>query len=267
MRLIFNKSLYYIVSAIIAVLIGLYFYTSVAAFIAKAHNLYGLAIMCLIIFLAIVVYGIISEVMAKNEKNFMACFLPLIGVCALFVVMAGEYASTPVFDRIEITATYALFSLSIIGAACEVVGYLIVLFSHLNISKLNYKTSLVVTKSLNTVACALLVVFGVLAIIGGISIGNIISIILACTYILAGIFSCIAVWIVTASKFGIKNNTHKMPANKFVRKSIDPTIKETLLSKQHPSIQDIEYAKRLLDKQEITAEEFEEYKTKYINNK
>ena len=267
MRWKFNKVVNYLSAGFMGLVIGLYFYSAIAIFITHSSENYQIATLYLVISIAIIAYEITAEILARAEKNFMATWFPVLGVGFFFVMMSAEYGMTGFSNGAIGTATLALFILSLIAVACIVVGFLIVLFAHLRISKINVKVSIVVAKSLNTFACALLIFFGIMSIIGSIALGNPVGVILSCAYIIIGAFSCIAVWLIAGSTFGFNHIKIKKCTNSFVYNNVDLVIKETLLSKQHPSIQDIEYAKRLLDKQEITQEEFEELKYKYINNR
>ena len=266
MRWKYNKVVHYLSAAFMGLIIGLYFYSAIVLLVAKSSE-YRSAILYLVISIAIIAYEITAEILAKAEKNFMATWLPIVGVGLFFVLMSAEYGMVGFSNGAIGTASLALFILSLIAVACVVVGFLIVLFAHLRISKINVKVSIIIAKSLNTVACALLIFFGIMSMIGAIALGSPVVIIISSVYMIIGAFSCIAVWLIAGSTFGFNHIKIKKCINSFVYNNVDPVIKETLLSKQHPSIQDIEYAKRLLDKQEITAEEFEELKYKYINNR
>ena len=266
MRWKFNKVVNYLSAGFMGFIIGLYFYSAIVVLVVKSSE-YKIATLYLVISIAIIAYGIAAGILAKDEKNFMVTWFPMVGVGLFFVLMSAEYGMSGFSGGATGTATLALFILSLIAVACVVLGFLIVLLAHLRISKINVKVSIVVAKSLNTLACALLVFFGVMMMLGSIATGNVIGIIISCAFMLIGAFSCIAGWLIAGSTFGYNHRKIKKCTNSFVYNSVDPVIKETLLSKQHPSIQDIEYAKRLLDKQEITQEEFEEFKYKYINNR
>ena len=267
MRWKFNKIVNYLSTGFMGLVIGLYFYSAIVVFIAKSSENYKIATLYLVISIAIIAYEITAEILAKAEKNFMATWFPMVGVGLFFVMMSVEYGMSDFSNGATGTATLALFILSLIALACIVVGFLIVLFAHLRISKINVKVSIIVAKSLNTFACALLIFFGIMMMLGSIALGNVILIIVSCAFMLIGAFSCIAGWLIAGSTFGYNHKKFKKVTKTFIYNNVDPVIKETLLSKQHPSIQDVEYAKRLLDKQEITQEEFEEFKYKYINNR
>ena len=267
MRWKFNKIVNYLSAGFMGLVIGLYFYTAIAVFVTHSSENYEAAILYLVISIAILAYEIAAEILAKAEKSFMTAWFPVVGVELFFVMMSAEYGMSGFSNGATGRANLALFILSLISVACIVVGFLIVLFAHLRISKINLKVSIVVAKSLNTVACALLIFFGIMMMIGSIALGNVIGIIISCAFMLIGAFSCIAGWLIAGTTFGFTHKKFKKSTKTFVYNNVDPIVKETLLSKQHPSIQDIEYAKRLLDKQEITQEEFEEFKYKYINNR
>ena len=266
MRWKFNKVVHYLSAVFMGLVIGLYFYSAIVVLVVKSSE-YKIATLYLVISIAIIAYGIAAGILAKDEKNFMVTWFPVVGVGLFFVLMSAEYGMSGFSNGATGTATLALFILSLIAVACIVVGFLIVLFAHLRISKINVKVSIIIAKSLNTIACALLVFFGIMMMLGSIALGNVIGIIISCAFMLIGAFSCIAGWLIAGSTFGYNHIKIKKCTNSFIYNNVDPVIKDALLSKQHPSIQDIEYAKRLLDKQEITQEEFEELKYKYINNR
>ena len=221
MRWKFNKVLNYIASGLMGLIIGLYFYTAITVFIAGSTDNYGSAAMYLVMSILIIAYEVASEILIKKEKRFMVSWMPLVTITVLFVIMAGEYAMLGLSGGTTGTVNLALFLLSIIAILCEVVGYLMVLLSHFNVLKINPKVSVIVAKSLNTVACALMAIFGVLAILGAVTTGNPVGIALGCAYTLVGIFSCIAPWLVTFSKFGMTFNKNSIPTNPTTGDNVD----------------------------------------------
>ena len=162
-----------------------------------------------------------NKVVNYLSAGFMVSWMPLVTITVLFVIMAGEYAMLGLSGGVTETVNLALFLLSIIAILCEVVGYLMVLLSHFNVLKINPKTSVIVAKSLNTVACALMAVFGVLAILGAATTGNPVGIALGCAYLLVGVFSCIAPWSVTFSKFGMAFKKNSIPTNPTTGNNVD----------------------------------------------
>ena len=273
MRWKFNKIVNYIAEGAIGYIIGILIYSSIALLASESRPAFGqdltsFAILYLVVGFLLLGYSAAAEILYKKGKDFMKAWLPVVGVGVVLLIMVAEGAMTKYTDNLMNTINLILTICSGLALASSLVAIIMVTLTHFNKSSVSVKVTLIVVKILNTVACVFLAVFGIFALIGAIDEGNVMAILQSCGYIIGSIMCCIGTWLISCSKFGYVSRIFRKNSSKtFAYAKANPSIKESLLSKQHPAIQDVEYAKRLLDKQEITAEEFEEYKSRYINGK
>lgn len=150
-----------------------------------------------------------------------------------------------------------------VGLALLLTGVLLIIFSHFKVFKISPKTAIRVTRIVTGISACFVTAGACITLYFYIEEVNAIYIFVCSIFTLASFSLFIANFIKNTFVFNFAAGRNKTPTN---LKRETPNLAEILLARENPTIEDLAYAKELLNKQQITTEEFEKYKEKYLKN-
>ena len=150
-----------------------------------------------------------------------------------------------------------------VGLALLLTGLLLITFSHFKVFKISPKTAIRVTRIVTGISTCFVTAGAGINLYYYIKETNLIYVFVCSIFALASFSLFIANFIKNTFVFNFAAGKNKTPTN--LTKET-PNLAEILLARENPTIEDLAYAKELLNKQQITSEEFEKYKEKYLKN-